>query len=60
MVWKERGRVRKAGPWRLSGDWWDTARWSREEWDVALDDRTLVRLAHDVLRDQWLLDAVYD
>jgi len=49
-----------AGPWRLSGDWWDTGRWSREEWDVALDDRTLVRLAHDVLRDQWLLDAVYD
>jgi protein ImuB len=52
--------LRCAGPWRLSGEWWDTGRWSREEWDVALDDRTLIRLVHDVLHDQWFLDAVYD
>ena len=52
--------VRCAGPWRTSGDWWDADRWSREEWDVALDDGTVLRLAHDVLHTAWLLDAVYD
>lgn len=52
--------VRCAGPWRVSGHWWDAERWSREEWDVALDDHTLVRLAHDLLHHTWLLDAVYD
>lgn len=52
--------VRCAGPWRASGDWWDTDRWSREEWDVALDDHTLIRLAHDPLHSAWLLDGVYD
>jgi protein ImuB len=49
-----------AGPWHVSGDWWDRDRWAREEWDVALDDRTVVRLARDLLRGEWLLDAVYD
>jgi protein ImuB len=52
--------VRCAGPWRASGDWWDADRWSREEWDVAVDDGTVLRLAHDVLRQTWLLDGVYD
>lgn len=55
------GRVlRCAGPWRSSGDWWDTDRWSREEWDVALDDHTLIRLVHDPLQGTWLLDGAYD
>jgi protein ImuB len=52
--------LRCAGPWRASGEWWDAGRWSREEWDVALDDRTLLRLAHDLLHGVWLLDGVYD
>ena len=52
--------VRCAGPWRSSGEWWDTARWSREEWDVALDDTTLVRLVHDPLHATWYLDGAYD
>jgi protein ImuB len=49
-----------AGPWRLSGDWWDVSVWARDEWDVALADGTVWRLAHDRLADTWLLDAVYD
>jgi protein ImuB len=49
-----------AGPWRASGDWWDTDVWARDEWDVALADGTVWRLAHDRLTNQWLLDAVYD
>jgi protein ImuB len=52
--------VRCAGPWRSSGDWWDSDRWSREEWDVALDDHTVIRLLHDPLQDAWLLDGAYD
>ena len=49
-----------AGPWRLSGDWWDVDGWLRDEWDVALADGTLCRLAHDVRTGAWFLDAVYD
>jgi protein ImuB len=52
--------VRCAGPWRSSGDWWDSDRWAREEWDVALDDHTVVRLLHDPLEASWFLDGVYD
>jgi len=49
-----------AGPWRLSGDWWDVDGWVRDEWDVALADGTLCRLAHDLRTGSWFLDAVYD
>jgi protein ImuB len=49
-----------AGPWRLSGQWWDTETWARDEWDVALADHTLWRLCHDRLTDTWHLDALYD
>lgn len=49
-----------AGPWRISGEWWDTSVWAHDEWDVALSDGTLWRLAHDRLTNTWSLDAVYD
>jgi len=49
-----------AGPWRISGDWWDVDVWARDEWDVALADHTVWRLAHDRLTDTWSLDGVYD
>jgi protein ImuB len=49
-----------AGPWRISGDWWDVNVWARDEWDVALTDDTVWRLAHDRLTNQWALDGVYD
>jgi protein ImuB len=49
-----------AGPWRLSGHWWDTDAWARDEWDVELADATVWRLAHDRLTDAWFLDALYD
>ena len=49
-----------AGPWRLSGDWWEMDGWVRDEWDVALADGTLCRLAHDLRTGAWLLDAIYD
>jgi protein ImuB len=49
-----------AGPWRVSGEWWDGARWARDEWDAALADGTACRLAYEPLRDEWFLDGVYD
>ena len=52
--------VTSAGPWRISGDWWDVDVWARDEWDVALTDQTVWRLAHDRLTNHWFLDGVYD
>ena len=49
-----------AGPWRRSGDWWDVEGWVRDEWDVALADGTVCRLAHDLRTNAWFLDGVYD
>jgi protein ImuB len=49
-----------AGPWRLSGHWWDTHAWAHDEWDVALSDHTIWRLSHDRLTDTWFLTALYD
>jgi protein ImuB len=49
-----------AGPWRRSGQWWDTNAWAHDEWDVALSDHTLWRLSHDRLSAKWFLTAVYD
>jgi protein ImuB len=56
-----RTRVRaSAGPWRISGEWWDSRAWARDEWDVLLADGRLCRLAHDRLTDHWHLVGVYD
>jgi protein ImuB len=52
--------VTSAGPWRLSGDWWDATPWARDEWDIELADTTVWRLTHDRLTNQWFLDALYD
>ena len=49
-----------AGPWRTSGEWWDGRAWARDEWDVALADGLLCRLARDLVNGHWQLDAVYD
>jgi protein ImuB len=58
----------KAGPWRSSGDWWDREPWSRDEWDIALqNDReqngtpiALYRLVHDRLGGGWFVEGTYD
>lgn len=49
-----------AGPWRASGEWWDTRAWARDEWDLLLEDGTLCRLARDGLTGQWTMDGIYD
>ncbi|HEY0784605.1 MAG TPA: DNA polymerase Y family protein [Acidobacteriaceae bacterium] len=67
--------VRAFGPWRESGSWWSAGVWSREQWDViarapepaprgpeygAQEGPLYCRVAQDLLRRQWLLEAVYD
>jgi protein ImuB len=47
-----------AGPWRVSGDWWD-AGFAREEWDVLVSSR-LLRLVRDRLREEWFIDGEID
>ncbi|HLV87363.1 MAG TPA: DNA polymerase Y family protein [Candidatus Sulfotelmatobacter sp.] len=53
----------KAGPWRFSGDWWEREAWSRDEWDVALQQDgslALYRLVHDLLGGGWFIEGTYD
>jgi len=52
------------GPWRKSGSWWSSDVWSLEEWDVRAtskaDDMLLCLITHDLLRQRWQLEALYD
>lgn len=64
QLWKKHRRVLVAsGPWCSSGNWWNAAVWSREEWDVAL--KTLegigyYRIYLDRIRKQWFVEGVFD
>ncbi len=49
--------LQRRGPWTGSGEWWDRDSWSREEWDVQLDNGTLYRLVRE--RHHWLVEGVY-
>jgi hypothetical protein len=52
-----------AGPWRVEEDWWSGALGTgtplvRDEYDVLLDDGSLVRIAHE--SSAWSIRGVYD
>jgi protein ImuB len=52
-----------AGPWLTTGEWWAETAWTREEWDVALSDGAVYRLARDLAAGAagpWSVEAVYD
>lgn len=64
--------VQCAGPWRTSGAWWegtdttvrpfraDSGPWSRDEWEVALDDGAVYRIFRDRTTEGWFIDAIVD
>jgi len=77
-----------AGPWRSSGDWWNSATsksevrslksdrpsvsqtsdfrlqtscfWTRDEWDVALNDGAVYRIVQDRATEAWFIDGIVD
>jgi protein ImuB len=52
-----------AGPWRTSGEWWSNDAWSRDEWDVAVQQKTglaLYRMYRDLASESWFVEARYD
>jgi protein ImuB len=56
-----RGQVmRYAGPWKTAGEWWTDTAWSREEWDVALDDGALYRIYLEAASNEWFVHGIYD
>jgi len=52
--------MRSAGPWKTSGEWWADTAWSRDEWDVALDDGGLYRIYQEGQTRDWFVHGVYD
>src|SRR5256886_2343863 len=46
------------GPYLISGNWWDEAAWVRAEWDLQLDNGSLIR-CHDS-DGTWKIDGIYD
>src|SRR5947208_1161317 len=56
---KVNGKVaQQSGPYRASGNWWDEKIWSRSEWDLELENRTLIR-CHES-EGTWKIDGIYD
>jgi protein ImuB len=52
-----------AGPWRVSGQWWNEANWCREEWDVRLATECIervCRIAFDPRSRCWYVQGTYD
>ena len=52
--------MRSAGPWKTAGEWWADTAWSRDEWDVALDDGGLYRIYQEAQTRGWFVQGVYD
>ncbi|HEX3817098.1 MAG TPA: hypothetical protein VHW03_02285 [Chthoniobacterales bacterium] len=51
------GQARR-GPYRASGEWWDTKNWERTEWDVQSQDGALCRCREET--EGWIVDGIYD
>ncbi|HVW85288.1 MAG TPA: hypothetical protein VHB50_11435, partial [Bryobacteraceae bacterium] len=55
------GRVVMArGPWRTSGEWWRPDAWNCDEWDVALESGSVLRLFQENDSGRWFVDGSYD
>ena len=49
--------VEAAGPYRLSGNWWDRDVWKTAEWDIQLSDGSLYRLSKQ--QGAWFVEGCY-
>jgi len=49
-----------AGPYRFVGDWWGDEPCARQEFDVATEDGSLLRVYFDRLEHRWFADGIYD
>ncbi|HLE63142.1 MAG TPA: hypothetical protein VI750_08390 [Pyrinomonadaceae bacterium] len=62
--------VQVAGPWRTTGEWWRLDRWAQDEWDVAIENRSMVtsgrtsqalyRIYRELRDGTWFVEGVYD
>ncbi|MGO9686177.1 MAG: hypothetical protein ACLPTZ_27000 [Beijerinckiaceae bacterium] len=53
--------VELAGPWRRDGEWWHARDgFTREYYELALDDGGIYRTFHDLNSERWYIDGVYD
>jgi protein ImuB len=52
------------GPWLMSGEWWNPARWSFQQWDLVASshDGSLLCccLTHERAQNSWQVVALYD
>lgn len=49
-----------AGPYRATGGWWTDRPFSRDDYDVAITDGSILRLCFDRLARIWFVDGMYD
>jgi hypothetical protein len=58
---KTEGRVAAcAGPWLISGGWWERDPWDHAQWDIEMASGGLFRIHCNVLTGMWGIDGSYD
>jgi protein ImuB len=55
----EGATIAQAGPYPLSGNWWDERGWSRVEWDLEIENGAVLRCHFDD-HGRWEVDGIYD
>ena len=60
--WSQRShRIRDVSShWRIHTDWWSKEELWRDYWEVTTDTRLLCVLYHDLLKEEWYLERIYE
>jgi hypothetical protein len=53
------GSIEPIARWKVEASWWDRPV-VREYWKVVLNNNVLCELYHDVARNEWFVERVYD
>jgi len=53
------GAVDPIARWKVETEWWNQAV-VRDYWKVVLNNNYLCELFHDLARDEWFIERVYD